>query len=75
MAAWSFSFRNSTWLLGHFHSEIQHVCLVIFIQKIIMAAWSFSFKNSSMAALSFSFRNSSWLRGHFHSKIQHGSSE
>jgi hypothetical protein len=47
MAAWSFSFRNSTWLLGHFHSEIQHVCLVIFIPKIIMAAWSFSFKNST----------------------------
>jgi hypothetical protein len=49
-----------TWLLGHFHSEIQHVCLVIFIQKIIMAAWSFSFKNSS------------WLLCHFHSEIHHG---
>jgi hypothetical protein len=45
MAAWSFSFRNSTWLVGNFHSEIQHGCLVIFIQKFKMAAWSFSFRN------------------------------
>ena len=46
--------------LGHFHLEIQHGCLVIFIQKFNMGAWSFS------------FRNSTWLLGHFHSEIHHG---
>jgi hypothetical protein len=30
MAAWLFSFRNSKRLLGHFQSEIQHGCLVIY---------------------------------------------
>jgi hypothetical protein len=60
MAAWSFSFRNSTWLLGHFHSEIQLGWLVIFFQKFNMAAWLFSFRNSKR------------LLGHFQSEIQHG---
>jgi hypothetical protein len=76
MAAWSFSFRNSTCLLGHFHSENHHGCVVIFIQKFNMAAVSecliIFIQKLNMAAWSFPFRNSTWLLGYFHSEIHHG---